>query len=103
MTPRKFIPGYRLISFALQILVCYHNHCLKSLKRIPLSDREELRVEFRQWKNRRYAELRVWAGSNVEEAKWPTGKGFLVPVSLLPELSRAMRELEAETSKGLER
>ena len=68
-----------------------------SLKRIPLNDREELHVEFQRWKGRAFADVRVYAAPNAQEAKWPTGKGFLVPVSQLPELQKALAELEAET------
>ena len=67
-----------------------------SLKKISLSDKEELRAEIRHWKGRAYADVRIYACSRDEEAKWPTGKGFLVPVASLPELQRAVAELEAE-------
>ena len=69
-----------------------------SLKTINLSDKEELRAEIRRWKGRAYADVRVYACSRPQEAKWPTGKGFLVPVPQLPELRRALEELAAETS-----
>ena len=69
-----------------------------SLIKIGLSDKEELRAEIRRWKGRAYADVRVYACSRPEEEKWPTGKGFLVPVAQLPELRRAVEELAAEAS-----
>jgi hypothetical protein len=64
------------------------------LKKITLNDREELRIGIRHWKGRAYADLRVFAGSNPSEAKWPTGKGFLLPAERLQELCQAAAELE---------
>ena len=71
-----------------------------SLKKIQLNDREELHVEFQQWKGRAFADLRVYAGPNDEVTKWPTGKGFLVPLSRLRELQKAIAELETETHEA---
>ncbi len=64
-----------------------------------LSEREELRVEIRTHKGRAFADVRVYACSRPEEAKWPTGRGFLVPVSRLSELRQAVAQLEAETKE----
>ena len=68
------------------------------LKIVALSNQEELRIEIKQWKGRAVADLRVYACSRPGEAKWPTGKGFLVPASQLAELRRALAALETETA-----
>lgn len=71
-----------------------------SLKKIELSDKEELRVGMRRLKGRAFADVRVYAGPNAQEPRWPTGKGFLIPASRLPDLRRAMDALEAEASEA---
>ena len=65
-----------------------------SLKKILINDREELRVEFQQWKGRAYADIRIYAAPSAEETKWPTGKGILVPASQLHDLQKALAELQ---------
>lgn len=67
-----------------------------SLKKIELSEKEELRVEMRRLKGRAFADVRVYTHAHAQESKWPTGKGFLVPASRLGELRQAVTELEAE-------
>ena len=69
-----------------------------SLKKIELNEKEELRVEMRHLKGRAFADVRVYACAHAEDAKWPTGKGFLVPTIRLNELRQALAEIGAETS-----
>ena len=73
------------------------------MKKIELSEKEELRIEVRQLKGRAFADIRVYARARAEEAKWPTGKGFLVPASRLQELQQAFAELSAPPSAGADR
>ena len=68
------------------------------MKKISLSEKEELRVELRQLKGRAFADFRVYVHARAEEAKWPTGKGFLVPASCLQELQQALAELNPSTN-----
>jgi len=72
------------------------------LKKILLSEKEELRVELRQLKGRAFADFRVYAHARAEEAKWPTGKGFLVPASRLQELRQALAELNPSPNTAAE-
>ena len=41
---------------------------------------EQIRVSVKESGGRRCVELRVYASSRPGEEKWPTGKGFLVPL-----------------------
>ena len=72
------------------------------MKKIALSEKEELRIEVRQLKGHAFADFRVYAHSRAEEAKWPTGKGFLIPAARLQELQRALAELNLSQNAGAE-
>ena len=71
--------------------------------KIQLSEREELRLGKTRRNGRELIDLRVWTASRKEEQKWPTGKGFLIPPSRLPELRQAFADLETEARESLER
>ncbi len=72
------------------------------MKKIVLSEKEELRVEVRQLKGRAFADFRVYAHARAEEEKWPTGKGFLIPAASLQELRQALEELSLSSNTAAE-
>ena len=71
--------------------------------KITLNEKEELRVKICQWRNRPFADLRVWSAPKPDEPKWPTGKGFLVPLSRVSELLGLIDHLNMESKRSNER
>ena len=70
------------------------------IKKIKLSDKEDLRAEIKQWQNRSFVDLRVWTAPKTDEAKWPTGKGFLIPVSRVTDFIDLMDQLNKELKES---
>ncbi len=65
-------------------------------KNMMFSEKEELRAEVKNLRGRQVVDLRVWAAPKVYEAKWPTGKGLLIPISRWPEFRKMLVDLGTE-------
>ena len=65
---------------------------------VDKKNREEIRVSTKEFKDRRWVDVRVYASGKSGEEKWPTGKGFLVPAeewgSFFDGMLRAEKELK---------
>ena len=65
---------------------------------------EVVKVNLQTWKAQTYFDVRVWYrdGAGHEGAENPTHKGITLNVELLPDLRRALDEVERALEKGEE-
>ena len=63
---------------------------------IALGEREEIRVEPAERSGKRYIDVRVYGAAKPDEAKWPTGKGVLIPAGLFRAFKEAVLSVDHE-------
>jgi hypothetical protein len=71
---------------------------------ISPSANEEIRVQVKEFKKRKWLDVRVYASLKSGEEKTPTGKGVLIPASSYTEFKKAVllaEELLRDTGSNL--
>ena len=58
---------------------------------LPLNPFDEIRFEEKEVRHHRCLDIRIYTALKEGEEKIPTGKGLLVPLDKLPDLSEALR------------
>ncbi len=64
---------------------------------IQKSSTEQVQVDIREYKGKKYLDIRLWFNSSIDPEYRPTKKGISLPVALLPDLQKAIMSLEPET------
>ena len=67
-----------------------------ALTTLALNAREELRIERAERAGKRYIDIRVYASAAPDEAKWPTGKGVLIPEERFQAFRQAVASIQYE-------
>lgn len=61
---------------------------------------QEVRVGIREYKGNDLIDIRTWTLTQGSEEMVPTAKGVSINVNLLPELKKALEEVEKELKKN---
>ena len=73
----------------------------QSIATIEKSKIEELRIAVKEYRGRRYVDIRTFCDPYADEGhgRVPTKKGITCPLSKLPELIAALQEAQAQVKK----
>lgn len=65
---------------------------------IRKNESEQVQIDIREYKGKKYLDIRLWYQSGDGSEYLPTKKGVSLPVVLLPEFQKAIASLEPETA-----
>jgi hypothetical protein len=66
----------------------------------PKNKFQEVRVGIREYKGNDLIDIRTWTMTQGSEEMVPTAKGVSININLLPELKKALDEVEKELKKN---